>query len=79
LPFIINIHNYPSSDDIYFYIQIKDFWQYTRENGLFNNEIFFSEFNIIFNQGKNNIFEAFQLSNILTDPHDIYTYIDIKN
>ena len=64
------------SDDIYFCIQSKDFWHYTRENGLFNNEITISEFNLLFNQGKNNIFESYQIPNILTDSHDIYNYID---
>ena len=64
------------SDDIYFCIQSKDFWQYARENGLFNNEISLSEFNMIFYQGKNNNFESFQIPNILTDSHDIYKYID---
>ena len=64
------------SDDIYFCIQIKDFWQNARENGLFNNEISISEFNRIFNQGKNNVFETFQLPNTLSESQDIYTYID---
>ena len=64
------------SDDIYFCIQSKDFWQCARENGLFNNEISISEFNRIFNQGKNNDFETFQLPNDLTESRDIYNYID---
>ena len=64
------------SDDIYFCIQSKEFWYYARENGLFNNEISISEFNRIFNQGKNNTFEAFQIPSIITEPHEIYNYID---
>ena len=64
------------SDDIYFCIQLKDFWQCARENGLFNDEISISEFNRIFNQGKNNDFETFQLPKELTESHDIYNYID---
>ena len=64
------------SDDIYFCIQLKDFWYYTRENGLFNNEITISEFNRIFNLGKNNDYEAFQVPYLLTDSHDIFNFID---
>jgi hypothetical protein len=64
------------SDDIFFCIQLKDFWHYARENGLFNNKITISEFNRIFNQGKINNFETFQIPKALTDSHDIYNYID---
>ena len=64
------------SDDIYFCIQLKDFWYYARENGLFNNKITISEFNRIFNQGKNNNFEIIKIPKSLTDSHDIYDYID---
>lgn len=64
------------SDDIYFCIQLKDFWYYARENGLFNNKITISEFNRIFDQGKNNNFETFQVPKSLIDSHDIYNYID---
>ena len=64
------------SDDIYFCNQLRDFWYYARENGLFNNEISLSEFNRIFNQGRQNSFEAFQLPITITDSHDLYNYID---
>ena len=64
------------SDDIYFCIQLKDFWYHARENGLFNNEISISDFNRIFSQGKNNQFEAFQVPNSFTESHDIYEFID---
>ena len=64
------------SDDIYFCIQLKDFWYHARENGLFNNEISISDFNRIFTQGKNNEFEAFQVPISLTESQDIYKFID---
>ena len=64
------------SDDIYFCIQLKDFWYHARENGLFNNEISISDFNRIFSQGQNNKFEAFQVPISLTESHDIYEFID---
>ena len=64
------------SDDIYFCIQLKDFWYHARENGLFNNEITISDFNRIFSQGQNNKFEAFQVPISLTESHDIYEFID---
>ena len=64
------------SDDIFFCIQSKDFWHYTRDNGLFNDKITISEFNRIFNQGKINNFETFQIPKSLTNSHEIYNYID---
>ncbi len=64
------------SDDINFCFQIKDFWMYARECGLFNEKVTFAEFDRIFNTGKNNLYESFQIPKNLSKDDDIYNYID---
>ena len=67
------------SDDINFCIQLKDFWYYIREFGLFNdNKISIAEFNRLFNSGKNNTYECFKIPKYLTEPDDIYNYLNTK-
>jgi len=67
------------SDDINFCIEIKDFWYYARECGLFNdNKTTLAEFNRLFNSGKNNLYESFQIPLDLIESDDIYKYIDNK-
>ena len=67
------------SDDINFCIEIKDFWYYTRECGLFNdNRTTLAEFNRLFNLGKNNLYESFQIPIHLIESDDIFKYIDNK-
>ena len=67
------------SDDINFCIQLKDFWYYAREFGLFNDsKISIAEFNRLFDSGKNNFYESFKVPRYLTEPDDIYNYLNTK-
>ena len=67
------------SDDINFCIQLKDFWYYARECGLFNdNKITLAEFNRSFNSGKNNFYESFQIPIHLIESDNIYKYMNDK-
>jgi hypothetical protein len=49
---------------------------YAREYGLFNEKVTFAEFDRIFNTGKNNLYESFQIPKHLSKDDDIYNYID---
>ena len=67
------------TDDINFCIQLKDFWYYIREFGLFNdNKTTIADLNRLFNSGKNNFYEGFKVPKYLTDSDDIYKYINAK-
>ena len=67
------------SDDINFCIQLKDFWYYIRDFGLFNDiKISIAEFNHLFNSGKNNFYECFKVPKYLTESDDIYNYLNTK-
>ena len=67
------------SDDINFCIQLKDFWYYVRECGLFiDNKITIAEFNRTFNSGKNNFYESFQIPKYLLNSEEIYNYLNAK-
>ena len=67
------------SDDINFCIQLKDFWYYAREFGLFNDsKISIAEFNRLFDSGKNNFYESFKVPRYLTESDDIYKYLNAK-
>ena len=67
------------SDDINFCIQLKDFWYCARENGLFSdNKTTIAEFNRLFNSGKSNFYEGFQIPRYLLEADDIYKYMDTK-
>ena len=64
------------SDDICFCINLKDFWYFLKDCGIFNNYLSVSEFDRLFNQGENNDYISFQIPENITDSNDIYSYID---
>ena len=64
------------TNEISFSITLKDIWFIFRENGILNENFTIKDFDQIFYNGLNNYYNAYLIPENLTDPKEIYNYID---